>query len=314
MPLGVWNVEWLNQNSQRAFPLTLDATRLDLSSTFEIPNSFILDLYFPVSLSLAIEPAKFFLRRVSSFSSGYSLVLGYAADSGSLDVASVLIPRISHTAYQIYALAGIGDFADSVGQIVIGGLDEIDQQPAGDYEFDLAGGRLELDPIRPQLRGISSLTVVNGDVRSDPIYDAAEFVAGNNSRLAVILETGQAPAIQFSFIDGEGSLESCLCDDVALGPAIRRINLIPANAAGDFFLQVGECMTLTGITNGLKLIDTCSKPCCTDVELQRIVDDMKTLGDRIRTGESIGTRLEAVMDQTLQTFLGSRLADGGCSL
>lgn len=313
MPLGVWNQEWLNENSQRAFPLTLDATRQDVTSVFTLPNSFILDLYFPVSLSLAIEPAKFFLRRVSLFSSGYSLVLGYDADSGPIDVASVLIPKASHTPYRIYAIAGIGDFSDSVGQIVIGAIDEIDQQPAGDYEFDLAGGRLELDPIRPQLRGVSSLAVVNGNVRSDLLYGDVEFVAGNNCRLTVILETGQPPAIQFSFIEGEGSLESCVCEDVSLGPPIRRINDIPADAGGRFYLQAGECLTLQAITHGLKLVDTCSKPCCTDVELQTFVDDLKLLGERLQTTTGIANRLEALQGQAFQTMLSSRLSEGGCT-
>ena len=38
MPLSQWNLEWLDHNSQRNYPLAEDATGFDETSSFQLPR------------------------------------------------------------------------------------------------------------------------------------------------------------------------------------------------------------------------------------------------------------------------------------
>ena len=44
MPLSQWNLEFLNHNAQRSYPLTADATKQDLTGSFVIPDDFLVGL------------------------------------------------------------------------------------------------------------------------------------------------------------------------------------------------------------------------------------------------------------------------------
>ena len=55
MPIGIWNLEWLNHNSQRSYPLAEDATKTDITGTFTLPDDFILGLYFPIHAGLDVD-------------------------------------------------------------------------------------------------------------------------------------------------------------------------------------------------------------------------------------------------------------------
>jgi hypothetical protein len=135
---GIWNQEWLNMNSQRAYPLAEDATRLDESGTFLLPDDFLLELYLPVHAGLDVRPDRFFVRSVAVYPTGCNVAIGYDADELRV-VASAVIARTSHREYDSYALPGSGDFDDTLGKVVIGRFDSIDAQPSG--QLDHGGQR-----------------------------------------------------------------------------------------------------------------------------------------------------------------------------
>lgn len=312
MPTSVWSQEWLNANSQRAWPLSEDASGFDETESFKLPRSFLVDLYFPVSSALLLRPGRFLIHTISSYTVGFGVVIGYDDGAGVTPVASALIPRDSHTPNSVYTLGGLGDFADGVGFLVVGILDDMDAQPAGEFSFDLDGGKLELECIRPQLRDVSSLAVQNGAVVSDPIYGDVYLTAGTNTRLTTILEDDDV-GIRLDFIEGEGSVEACTCDGEAVGPPIRSINDVFPNAAGELELRAGDCTRITPGDHELVLEDLCSSPCCGCSELAPILEDLQKLGDRVRTMETFVARLEAANAQMDQVILGSRLNDTTCT-
>lgn len=310
MPVGLWNLEWLSHNAQRAYPVSADATGYDLSASFKLPSTFIVDMQLPISLAMNVNTAKFFIRYITNFAVGYSVVIGYDADEGPISVASALIPKSSHEPYTSYALGGIDDFDDSRGFIVIGDLADMDAQPGGDFEFDIDGTRLELEVIRPQIRGVASIRVVNGASKSARFYNDVELVAGTNCRLTTILEEDVDPQIRVDFIDGEGSVSPCLCDDADVAPPIRRINGI---GGPDLTISVGSGLTLTTVNNGLKIEDLAAQPCCDCTQMEPIIADQKALGDRQRTLEAKIGELASIVVTTRDVILGSRLGDAGCT-
>lgn len=313
MPIGNWNLQWLNHNSQRAYPLAAWGTAEDQTNTITIPNSFILALYFPVHAGLSVSPDKFYLRGLGIYATGYSVAIGY--DDGTLAkpiVANVNIARSDHTEYRTYALSGADDFDDSVGKIVIGKLDDIDLLPPGYYVFDPDATPLETDAIRPMIRGISSLVVVNGSDRSDKIYGDVELVAGSNMRIVANLVEGFSPQIVFSAISGEGLNAACACETSPPDTCIRFINGIPPLPDGNFRMVGNKCLDIQPIDNGLQFSDICSEPCCGCTELNALTRQIERFADGVVTLQNFASNLGGEVTQMNQVVLGSRLADNGC--
>jgi hypothetical protein len=310
MPAGFWNREWLNANSQRAYPLTEWATKT--SGTFRIPDDFILGLYFPVHAGLNVQTSKFYISRITVFSTGFNIALSY--DDGTVSppvVATAVIARGSHTEYASYAMPGKDDFDDSVGKIVIGKLSTIDALPAGDYLFDLEDGAVEVDSIRPMISDVRGIVAVNGSDRSERMYGDIELIAGQNILLTPIIVTGQDPIIRIDAVEGEGLTEDCICAD-ELSPPIRTINGIPPTSTGDFTLLGDECIELQSISNGIRLLDICSAPCCGCEELEALTQELEVLGNAQITARNFLSNLSKQVETMSQVVLGSVLRDDGC--
>lgn len=314
MPLGNWNLQFLNQNSQRSYPFTDEATQQDVSGSITIPDSFIVALYFPVHAGMDVEPNKFYVQQLGVFPTGFTVAIGY--DDGTSDpptVATVNIPSSTHTLNRSYALAGVDDFDDSVGKIVIGDLAEINELAAGLYTFDPADGALETDCIRPMIRGVSSITVVNSaNSRSEALVGDIELIAGTNMRITASQVAGENPEIRWDAIQGEGLNETCVCTEEPEGPCIRTINGIPPLPDGNFRLIGDDCITVTGITNGVQLEDSCSEPCCNCEELDALVRQIDRFADGATTLQNFVTDLNSEVTEMSGVVLGSRLGDQGC--
>jgi hypothetical protein len=314
MVIGVTNKEWLNENAERSYPLTEAATKADISGSITIPDSFILGLYFPAHAGLDIDPTLFYIRQLTIDSLGYTVSLAF--DDGSSDpprVATATIPKSLHSEGDVYALPGINDFADSVGKIQIGELSEIDSLPAGEFNFDLEATNIEADSIRPQIRGVSALIVDNAGDISERITGDIIFQAGNNTRITPIIVAGEDPIIRWDAIDGEGTLEDCVCEgDEDLSPCIRTINGIPPTPSGNFIFIGNDCLEVRPGPNRLQFADVCSQPCCGCEELEAVTADLSLLQDGARTVEGFNERLAAQIDLFGNTILGARLNDSGC--
>lgn len=315
MPVGNWNLQWANHNSQRRYPLADDAEATDETAAFKLPNSFLVGLDLPIHTGMNTGPAGYFLRSVSAYASGYGLTVGYQpADlSDPITVATALIPRQGFTRNSVFTLGGIGDFADTVGKVVIGRLDEIDEQPPGFWEFTLDTGRLDPDAVRPIIRGVSSITCVNGDQRSIPLYGDIELVAGANIQLMPVIVEGQDPIIRISAISGEGTVDDCVCEgDTALTQPITSINGRAPTTAGAFNIVGSDCIQVVPIANGLKVVDVCAQPCCGCAELERITIDLERLNAQVSEVDGFVDRLEAAVSSMELTVLGAKLADRSC--
>lgn len=313
MTIHIRQLEWFDHNSERNYPITIESTSKDVTGTFTLPDDFIVSLYLSVHAGLTIDPGKFFIQTIGNFTSGFSITVGYNADAGVKSVATANIARASFAEFQQYRLIGVGDFVDAAGHIVLGRIGNIDQQPAGQFTFDIAGARLETDVIRPMVRGISSLRVQSGVDTSEALYGDIILEAGNNMRITVVQISGQDTRIVFDAIEGEGLNEICVCDDdVSLAPCIRTINGIPATSDGDFTLLGDDCLVPIAITNGIRLDDKCSAPCCGCKELEIVTTQLETFGDQARSLENFLTSLEARVTTMDSIVLGARLGDRGC--
>lgn len=308
MPRGLWDQEWLNQNSQRAYPLAEGTSRLDEGGSVRIPDDLLLELYLPVGAGPAVAAEKFFVRSLVATAGGLSIGVGY--DDGTADppvVATAALATAAHTEYAAYALAGAGDMADSVGRVVVGSAAGV---PPGRYLFSPAAARLDPDCVRPTVRGVSSIVVANGSERSDPLTGDVVLAAGANVRLTVATVDGRTE-VRIDAIAGEGLSQDCGCADDP-GPCVRTINGVAPTAAGDIAVTGTDCLTVTAGAGVLTLADACSQPCCGCAELEAVTRDVGRLGDGATTLAQFVNRLDAEVSQMQLTVLGARLGDRGC--
>lgn len=308
----VWGLEWLDQNSQRNYPLSEDASAADVTGAFTLPTSFLLELQLPVHGGLVVTPENFFLSLLTITPNGY--VIGVSYDDGTDNpplVALAQLNRAQHTENGVYQLVGQGDFFDTFGSVTIGILDDIDLQPPGSWTFNKAGGLLDSDCIRPQLRGITSISISNGVSTSNGIVGDVVLVSGTNIQLTGI-SMGGGVGIRIDAIDGSLLNETSPCTaDANLPAPIRTINMIPGDNNGNFTITAGTCIQIDTITNGLQLSDTCSSPCCGCAELDAIMTQLDTMATQVPSLTSFVTELRTQVAAMTQTVLASRLNDVG---
>jgi hypothetical protein len=311
MTLGIWNLEWLNANSQRSYPLAEFTTKVDSTGTFTIPDSLILGLYLPIHSGLVVYPENFYVKSLSIFATGLNLEIGYWNGSSGINVASATIAFSAHEEYKTYSLVGEGDFVDCFGKVVFGKLDELTSLPAGSYNFIFSASQLDTDAIRPMIRGVSSLSIVNGASTSKRLQGDISFIAGTNMSISATAITG-GYSITFNAISGAGLNIDCNCvDDDNLGDCIRTINGVTPDSSGNVAITGDDCTTIIGTQNGIRIEDSCSKPCCGCSELQAVTNDLVRFGEAANSLTNFLNRLEGSVNRMNLTVLGSRLGDGG---
>lgn len=307
------SIEWLNHNGQRRYPFTDAASLRDTQGVIQLPNDFIVALQLPIHAGLAVFPHLFYLQELIIAPIGFTIVIGYNDGDTNPQVAAAHVPTIVHTTNRTYALGGLDDFADSNGQITIGSLDNISKLPAGRFLFTAETAPIDSDSIRPMIRGITSITVVNGQDESEKLYGDIRLTAGRNMQLEGLADyLGLGPRITFSAIDGAGLNEECDCNDEQEGVPIRFLNGIPPQPNGNALVVGSTCLNIVPITNGLLFEDTCSEPCCDCVELAALTDQIDRFADGEATVRLFISELRSQVGGTLSSILGSRLGDTQC--
>ncbi len=286
---------------------------MDDSGSFKLPEDFLVELDLPVHAGMNVDPARFFVMHVGAYETGFSVVVGYQPAVGdAVTVATALIARQTHTRNRAYALGGVEPYDDTAGKLLIGRLDSIDEQPAGFWTFTLESARLDPDAVRPQIRGVASITLVNGSSRSVPIRGHIDFVAGNNVRLTPVLADG-LNAIRIDAVTGEGLVEDCVCEgDAALGDPIRTVNGVAPDVNGNVNIVSGDCTQVDPITNGVRISDVCSRPCCGCPELEAVTRDLEQFGQEKAGAQAFIDMLRTNATTMDMIVLGSKLSDAGC--
>lgn len=299
---GIWNVDFLNSNSQRKYPLHDNATLKDTSNTFSIPNDFIVDLLWPVHADGTVNPALFHIIGIGIFGSGVTVSLGYNGES----IGSVSIDANNFSRNQSFFISGTGPFFDTVGKITIGSLDTV-RKFAGSFLFTVAAGQLVPTVVKPDIRGISALYLRNGNETSDPLQNDIILQGGQRMVLNLVPGlSGEPDRIVFDAIDGVNLNTGCGCEENADLPCIKSVNGVLPDFNGNFTLQGDECLILNEIANGLQMVDECSDPCCDCRELSVVIDQANMMVTQVTSFENLLGQLAAAISTMQANLLASR--------
>lgn len=271
MSVNIWNLEWLNHNSQRSYPIADWASKECIDSTeIVLPDDFILALSLGINACHSIDIDGFYIKSVLVMDTGCTIIIGYEDQ----DVAVTHI--LANSDQTTYSLVGLGEFDDIVGYIAINPQSNIMKGLSGYYNFTREATCLEADCIRPMIKSISALQVDNGGSMSSRMYGDIILKAGANMNISVSTERDRS-VITLSAIDGSGLSETCECAEDKEMPPVRSINGVTGNSKGNLSITGVACVSLSEAANGLTLTDTCSEPCCGCVELDALYENLKDL-------------------------------------
>lgn len=302
-PAGpIWNIDYLNANSQRKYPLSEEAGLRDTSDSFSLPNDFLVDFLWPIHADATIDPSLFHLAAVGIFGTGVTISIGY---DGAV-IGNVSIDATTFQRNTTYFVQGAGDFFDTVGKVVVGSLETL-LENAGSFQFDVVNGRFEPTVIRPDVRGVSAFYIRNGTDLSEAIQGDIVLQAGTNFLINRVPGPGAEPdRIILSAIDGAGLNQDCDCNENATLPCIQTINGIAPDENGDFALLGDDCLELQAIANGIQLADNCSRPCCGCDELQVVLDAVQTFANQVFALEQLASQIEGRMEMIQTNLLSSK--------
>lgn len=261
------NLDFLNLNSLRNYPLKEGVTREDTLGVFTIPNDFLVDLELGASYDVS---KRYYISKIANLVDVISIEV---SDNSDVLVGTFNITTISHNQYDRYYMTPTTAYVGAVGVITVDNLNSILNLPSGSYLFTLATSEVEMRTITPALKGINRLIFINADGETFALTGDVEIEARTNFKFKhgtgnrIILDAGENLGLN---TDCEDQLK-----------CIKTINGIPPDSDGNFTLDFSDCASLTPIpaNTGLLLDDVCCKPCVG-------CNDIATLTDRVTLTES----------------------------
>lgn len=291
------NIEWLNQNSQRAYPFREDVQRrptIDgVKIGIPIPEGLLLDLV----LATNFDPQPdVYLKTLTLAGTTATIVLANASDEDDiLAVASVaggadMIP---------VNFSGSSRHDDIRGTAVFGNLAKVAEVfPDGIYSFEPGETLFEARCCRPSIPCVSGLYLsdpsgLNGSRR---LRGDVALVAGANVRLdydesrnAIIINADN----RYAFND------RCTCEDDPR-EEVMAVNGVSVN---DLEIEGVDCVKVERQGNHVLISDTCSKPCCGCAELTFL--NQKTNGITTALGklDDYSRRLDERLNEFIRNVL-----------
>lgn len=293
-------LEWLNENSLRAFPFREDSSRSD--GAVVIPNDFIVDMVFVVPVATT---STFYLK---SLMVSAAQITGVIANQNENNVGTFSIAVSSHTQNKSYEILGAGTYSDARGRVVIGNLTNITSElPEGIYTYTINSTPFELSAVRPDLRRVRGVKIKKADgTVSDLITGIVQLASGAN----IVLENPSPGVIKINALGNDGFVEECGdCLNKFVPPEpIRTINGVAGDGNGNINLVSTEtCLEITPDPDkfAVNFGDKCSQPCCGCTELEFVTTTLSTLRDSLSKLENLAQQLQDKENDFFQSVLSS---------
>jgi hypothetical protein len=150
------------------------------------------------------------------------------------------------------------------GQITIGNPRETSTL-LGNWRFDPLETYISPTRVSQGLINVQYFSVGDNlftgviNLSGGPGVDLDVVTAGDTTTITVNVDTDSSTAILT-----DDDVITALTNDV--GPPIRSVNGILADANRDFSVQGGDCTEVTGLSAGISIGNPCATPCCPEDE------------------------------------------------
>jgi hypothetical protein len=247
------SLDWSSLNALRRYPIREGLSAKSTDGAFSIPDTLITDFTLCASSDIS---RRFFISQV--FNKINSIIIQI---SDTLDnvVGSFTIDRAAHTQDTDYPINATNRYVGTNGKITIGSFDDLDNQPAGQFNFLLSATEFEPRTIIPGLKGIDRMLFIDAANGQYGLSGDVFLTARNNLNFSyagdrVIMDAG----------DGLGLNKPCVLQN-----CIKKINGVGPDSRGNVSILGLDCVNINSpALYTLNIQDTCCTPCsgCDDLE------------------------------------------------
>jgi len=286
---GLWNSNWLVENTQRAYPLRYSASATDSTSAVRIPDNFICAAQL---VTRGYNPVKFFISGVTYMGNFIVVTISNQfSDSTVVDIGTVTVPIDTPDFTVLQIKPNTAASGKAAGNITIGSLETILNWPTGVFTFLFDTTALEFDVCRPTLDTATSIQIWDGDAISGILTGDVILRSGANIQLGQKFGSS-GTVVTISAVNDPNFNDNCDCQSAIIGPPIRQINGVSPDINGNIEIVGSDCIAFNTGNGSLSVANSCASPCCgcdqldaVFVEIKRFVDgaaDLRDYANRLR--------------------------------
>lgn len=263
------NLDFLNLNSLRAFPLKEGVSRINTDGRITIPDDFLVDLILAAPMAIT---ARVYVSEIINLPDQITVRV---AEFGGSVIGTFVITAATHSFYKTYYMTASTAYYGAIGKLVVGSLAGMSALPTGSFIFTLETAEVEARTVIPTSGGVRSIKFVDANGNEAILSGDVKITARQNMRIAADGDN--------VFVDAANGLGlNQACENSSIDP-IRTINNIPPDENGNFTITFTDCDSISEITNGLALTDACNKPCMGCTEIAELTQRLMTLeGDLLK--------------------------------
>jgi hypothetical protein len=276
------NLDYLNLNSLRNFPIIDGASCASDDGLFVIPTTLIVDMSLCATDG---STPSLYISRITVNSTNLVIEISSYSSSSVVGTFQTSLPFTENTDLQ---LTPSTNFPLATGLITLGSSDDLARLPYGDFTFKYANTRL-----------LSRIATV-GPIGINWI--SFSDTKGNKSTVTGHVEIQGNSNIQFReatgiiYVDaGEGLGLNKICENV-LQP-ITSINGITPDSSGNFTLIADQCIEIDAAQYGVVISNPCGAPCLGNLALSDLTTRANKLESSILDINNFTKNLQAVITQ-----------------
>lgn len=322
-------LEWLNKNMTRNYPIIDGVVTNDIYGSY-LPSDFLVDmrLFIPKGLPTTNQNT-FYISKILKVYNYIYVYIGYKDINNNLfDCAiSTGIPIDIKTGTEVknktFTLIPSDNIPETYnilksisGYVIIGTSESITKYPDMFFEYD---NTTILDSLILSFDSNGTSITFSND--SDNIentvvatfYDSFNIQASDGIEFSII--DNNTLVIKRTPTTEELNETLTSVDDVVnavknlIGTPITKINGIKPDIYGNIQIVGADCTSITSVTSGISISNTCSKPCCTESSAEDLTNAIQQLEEARQRLEQYYTTLSNNIN-SMQSRLSSLITAG----
>lgn len=263
------SLDWSSLNALRRYPLREGVSALSDNGYFSIPDSLITDITICASSDIT---KRYFISKIINKISSFVLEI---SDFNQTVVGTLEIETNTHTEDKDYYFTiNEESYAGANIKITIGSLKDLNNQPAGLFNFDSTATEFEPRTIIPGLRGIDRMIFVDSEKKAYALSGDITIITRNNLKFSE-----EESDIYLDAADDLGLNKKC-----TLTNCVKTINGVAPNSSGDIGLIGVNCIRISNpIDYTIELEDTCCTPCSGCDEIETLTSRLTSLENNFLT-------------------------------
>lgn len=318
--MTTYELEWLNRNRHRNYPLADGVSATGTTTGKTIPSSFMCDMSLNVPPLSVFESGTFYISRIDQLTEAFQIVISFqptedqALDSfdvfRSVSLNYTTPENNSVTLFPIpEILSEYPEMEQASGVVIIGSTDGM-RDVTGEV-FKAEATAVHPLVVHTGYAGLWRMVIIDAKGVSHNILGDLTIASGDGVKLNVEKKENGDYKLTVATEENGDNVDDAVRKVIdVLGIPITKINNVPPDSEGNITITGLDCTKVVAAGAGLAISNSCSKPCCpeeTPADVQTALASLDEAKNRlINYHEALLNSL-----QTMQSRLASLIASRG---